>query len=236
MFVENPNLKGNVAELAIATEAARLGLSVLKPLTEHERYDLALSVGGSLLRVQCKWGSRRGDVICVRVSSSYHSPTRGYVKATYDESEVDLIAVYCEQLDRCYLLPVSLVTGQSRIHLRLKPAMNNQRAALNLAADYELRGAIAQLEERLTGSQEVVGSSPTSSTLNPSEAINASFPDRNCFSGLTGTVGMDEFYAKLAQYVRRAEAGDEILITRWSRPVASLGPAKLRSPALTADD
>jgi hypothetical protein len=37
MFVLNSNHKGNVAELAIATEATRLGLSVLKPLTEHER-------------------------------------------------------------------------------------------------------------------------------------------------------------------------------------------------------
>jgi prevent-host-death family protein len=35
---------------------------------------------------------------------------------------------------------------------------------------------------------------------------------------------MDEFDAKLAQYVRRAEAGGEILITRWNRPVARLGP------------
>ena len=61
MFMDNPNHKGNVAELAIATEAARLGLSVLKPLTEHERYDLVLVIGGQLLRVQCKWGisSRR---------------------------------------------------------------------------------------------------------------------------------------------------------------------------------
>ena len=58
MFVENPNHKGNVAELAIATEAASLGLSVLKPLTEHERYDLALDGGTRLLRVQCKWGAR----------------------------------------------------------------------------------------------------------------------------------------------------------------------------------
>jgi hypothetical protein len=33
----NPNQKGNVAELAIAKGAADLGLSVLKPLTEHER-------------------------------------------------------------------------------------------------------------------------------------------------------------------------------------------------------
>lgn len=54
------NDKGNVAELAIATEAARLGLSVLKPLTEHERYDLVLGVGGDLLKVQCKWALRRG--------------------------------------------------------------------------------------------------------------------------------------------------------------------------------
>ncbi|MBS1893672.1 MAG: hypothetical protein JST59_20420, partial [Actinobacteria bacterium] len=34
------NLKGNVAELAIAAEAAKLGLTVLMPMTEHERYDL----------------------------------------------------------------------------------------------------------------------------------------------------------------------------------------------------
>jgi hypothetical protein len=33
----NPNHKGNVAELAIAKEAASLGLSVFAPLTEHER-------------------------------------------------------------------------------------------------------------------------------------------------------------------------------------------------------
>jgi prevent-host-death family protein len=39
---------------------------------------------------------------------------------------------------------------------------------------------------------------------------------------------MDEFDAKLAQYVRRAETGDEIVVTRWGRPVARLGPAALR--------
>jgi len=64
-FVDNPNHKGNVAELAIATEAAKLGLSVLKPLTEHERYDLVLGIGGRLFRIQCKWGgSARGGDQC----------------------------------------------------------------------------------------------------------------------------------------------------------------------------
>ena len=143
MFVENPNHKGNVAELAIATEAARLGRSVLKPLTEHERYDLVLEIQGRLIRVQCKWGSRKRDVICVRVSSSYHSPTRGYVKSTYDESQIDALAVYCEDLDRCYLLPVSMVAGRQLLHLRTSAPRNNQRAAINYAAEYEL-GAVAQ--------------------------------------------------------------------------------------------
>lgn len=216
MFVDNPNHKGNVAELAIATEAARLGLSVLKPLTEHERYDLVIGVGGRLLRVQCKWGAYQGDVITVRLKSSYHSPTRGYVTATYCSSEVDAIAVYCGELTRCFLLPIALVESQVAVTLRLGRPRNNQRAALNLAADYEL-GAVAQLEERVAGSDEVEGSSPSSSTLN--------FPDPDDFADLKHTVGMDEFYAKLAQYVRRAEAGGEILITRWNRPVARLGPS-----------
>lgn len=230
------NHKGDVAELAIAAEAVRLGLSVLKPLTEHERYDLVFGMGAYLLRVQCKWGARKGDVVFARVGSCRHSPTRGYVKATYEASEVDLIAIYCEELDCSYLLPVELVVGQSRIQLRLNPARNNQRAALNLAAHYELRGAIAQLEERLTGSQEVAGSSPASSIPVLSAAVGASFPDRNGFDDLKEKVGMDEFYARLAQYVRRAEAGDEVLVTPWGRPVARLGPPGLKSPLVPADE
>ena len=39
------NHKGNIAELAIAAEAAKLGIAVLKPLTEHEPYDLILELG-----------------------------------------------------------------------------------------------------------------------------------------------------------------------------------------------
>jgi len=35
---------------------------------------------------------------------------------------------------------------------------------------------------------------------------------------------MDEFYAKLAQYVRRAESGEEVQVTRWGKPVARLAP------------
>jgi prevent-host-death family protein len=52
---------------------------------------------------------------------------------------------------------------------------------------------------------------------------------------LKSTVGMDEFYAKLAHYVRRAEEGDEVAVTRWGREVARLGPP-LFNPVPTAAD
>lgn len=220
--MENPNQKGNVAELAIATEAARLGLSVLKPLTEHEPYDLALGVGDRLLRVQCKWATHQGDVVHIHVGRCRTS-RRGYIRTTYGEDEIDALAAYCQTLDRCYLMPSPMITGRHGVHLRISPPRNNQRAAINFAADYEL-GAVAQLEERRHGMAEAEGSSPSSSTSNSRGAIGFDFPDRDRFADLAQTVGMDEFYAKLAQYVRRAEAGGETLITRWGRPVAQLVP------------
>jgi prevent-host-death family protein len=62
------------------------------------------------------------------------------------------------------------------------------------------------------------------------------FPDRDRFADLSDVVGMDEFDAKLAQYVRRAEGGAETLVTRWGRPVARLGPVILKDPAVPADE
>ena len=209
--MHDPNHKGNVAELAIATEAARLGLSVLKPLTEHERYDLVLGIGGQLHRVQCKWGKRCRGGIEVRLRSSYHSPTRGYVITTYEESEVDLVAVYGGDLDRCYLLPVELIAGRNMVFLRLDRPRNNQRAALNWAAAYEFPGAVAQLAERSDGIRKVEGSNPSSSTDDCAEEVGAHL-----------------FRNHFGYYMERAAAGAEILIHRRGKPYARLGPATLK--------
>jgi PD-(D/E)XK endonuclease len=159
-------LKGAIAEAAITAAAVELGIVVLRPVVEGRRYDLVFDVRHRLYRVQCKWAPRRGGAIEVRLASCRHTPS-GYVYATYDATEVDAVAVYCQELKRCYWLPIEEVADRRGFYLRLTPAANNQRAAINYAADYEL-GAIAQLGERLHGMQEVVGSSPTSSTSRPS--------------------------------------------------------------------
>ena len=221
--MENSNHKGNAAELAIAAEAARLGLMVLMPMTEHERCDLVLGIAGKLLRVQCKWGSCDGATIQVRLTSSYHSPTRGYVTRTYSPDEVDAVAVYCEATGKSYLVPIEKVAGLGLFTLRLTPARNSQRAALNSAARYEFPGAVAQLEERVAGSDEVRGSSPLSST-----ADSSALPKSE-------SVGANEFRNHFGIYLERAAAGAEISVTRHGRPDARLGPAARTLPAVGAD-
>jgi len=47
---------------------------------------------------------------------------------------------------------------------------------------------------------------------------------------------MDEFYARLAHYVRHAETGGNVVVTRWGKPVATLGPVESVQPGLVAAD
>jgi len=46
---------------------------------------------------------------------------------------------------------------------------------------------------------------------------------------------MDRFYARLAHYVRRAESGGEVIVTRRGKPVARLVPVALNPETVGAD-
>lgn len=220
--MDDPNHKGNVAELAIATEAARLGLSVLKPLTEHERYDLVLGIAGRLLRVQCKWAKKQGNVVAISLARNRRGPD-GFIRRSYSATEIDAIGAYCGDLDSCYLLPIELVAGRWAIQLRLAPTRNGQRAALHFADEYRL-GAVAQLAERYRGTVEAGGSNPPSS-IPGTDPVPAE-----------EEVGAHLFRNHFGYYMERAAAGGEILIRRRGKPYARLGPAVLKVPAAPADE
>jgi prevent-host-death family protein len=215
------NHKGAVAEAKIAAAAIELGVPVLKPMSEHGRYDLVFDVGCRLVRVQCKWATRKGDVVVVHLGGSYLSP-HGYVRSTYTPDEVDAIAAYCADLGECYILPIELVAGQYQAHLRLAPPKNGQRAALIWAADHQLPGAIAQLGERCHGMAEVVGSSPTGST-----------PGRIDMS--TEQVGAHKFRNHFGWYMERTVAGEEFLVTRRGKPCVRLIAAQPELPIPAGD-
>jgi hypothetical protein len=161
--------KGAVAELAIARHAAELGIGVWSAYT-IERYDLIFDLRPKLVRVQCKWASRYDDVVIVRCYSNRRNRD-GLLRRTYSANDVDAFAAYCAELDRCYFLPLEIFGERNAIQLRLSPTRNNQRQRINWANDFEfgatlsrVQGAVAQLGERLAGSQKATGSSPVGST------------------------------------------------------------------------
>ena len=163
------NQKGTLAEAKIVAAAIERGLGVSRPL-DDERYDLILDLRPALLRVQCKWSRRIGDVVAARLYTSRRGPG-GLMNTRYNLGEFDYFALYCPDNDACYLLDAEEFVAFRQVHLRLAPSRNNQALGIRWARDYEFGatlqrfpGPIAQLGEHLAGSQKVVGSSPTGST------------------------------------------------------------------------
>ena len=208
--MQSPNVKGAVAELEIELAATRLGVPVLKPVAEHGRYDLGFEISSRLLRVQCKWGrvDRDQTIIIVQVGGSRSTPG-GYVRTVYRHDEIDLVAVYAGEIDRCYLLPMTVVEGRSEVRLRLRPPANGQRAFVNLASDFEFAGAVAQLarardwQSRGRGFESPQLHSP----------IQAARPV---------VVGANEVRNRFGWYMERAAAGEEFHVERRGRPFVRL--------------
>ena len=155
---------------------------------------------------------RRGDVVVINARTSRRTAD-GYLRTAYSPDEIDVIAVYCAELDCCFAIPIGQIGSGGSFNLRLAPPKNGQRAGLHFAEEYPL-GAIAQLEERLRGTQEVAGSSPASST--PPADVAATI------------VGAHEFRNRFGWYMERAAAGEEIVVTRRCKPhlrLSAVAPA-----------
>jgi hypothetical protein len=199
--VDNPNVKGNIAELEIALAAQRAGVHVYKPIGEHGRADLVFEIGTELYRVQCKWGRLLQDeaAIAVNLVSSRWTPS-GQVRTKYGTAEIDLVAVYCGGIDRCYLLPARLFIDRRATQLRLAPARNGQRSGVNLAEAYEFDGAVAQLARAPRWQRGGQG-----------------FESPQLHSEPPITIGSDEFRNRLGYYLDLAAEGQELTITRWGK-------------------
>ena len=209
MFVMNSNVKGAVAEQAIVLAATKLGVPVLRPVAEHGRTDLALEIGGDLFRVQVKWGrlSPARDVVIVALRTS-RCTTRGHIYGTYSEGEVDLFAVYCGELDRCFLLPACPLANKTTLHLRLTAARNGQRACINLANDFTFAGAVAQLARASRWQRE--GQGFESPQLHPNSK-NAAV-----------TIGADSCRVSFGYWLDRVAAGEDVVVTRRGKPMIRL--------------
>ena len=166
MFVLSTNQKGALAETEDRHRGVRTRRAVLRPMQEHGRYDLAFEIGEQAAagavqvgrpdaRRQRRDRSRprardaRPPATCDRATPSMRST------CSRSTAVASIVATFCRPI---------WPSRRKEIWLRVRPTLNGQRACLNDASQFEFRGAVAQLEERVAGSHEVRGSSPLSST------------------------------------------------------------------------
>jgi hypothetical protein len=53
------------------------------------------------------------------------------VKKPYAEGEIDAIAAFSSDLDRCYFVPFNEILGRTYVQLRFTPCRNNQRLGVS---------------------------------------------------------------------------------------------------------
>jgi len=130
----NTTFKGEEAVQRIILRAIQDNIAVSRPVLEGGRYDLVLDFG-DLKKTQVKYaGSAKNGVIRVPTAST---DSRGKKGKVYTKSEVDLIVAYSPVTDKIYKLPAELWRGKRAVHLRYKPAKNNQKIGCIPANEWE---------------------------------------------------------------------------------------------------
>src|SRR5256712_10573292 len=126
---------GDISEAAIIARFLQLGYVVLTVYGGNQRYDLVIEdAEGQFWRVQCKTARIQDDGTVVAFDTANHNYALKNKKWRHYQGQCDYFAVYCEGLEKVYLVLVDQV-GATRVNLRLTPAKNNQAKNVRWAQD-----------------------------------------------------------------------------------------------------
>lgn len=126
---------GNMAEISIMRKFILNKIPVSIPFGNTEPYDLVIETNEGFKSIQVKNAKYlRGSII------AYIDNRSGYSKYTHNsyENVVDYIAIYCRDIDECYIVDTHNINSFS-ITLRVDPPKNNSCISqIRWAKDYLL--------------------------------------------------------------------------------------------------
>lgn len=140
---------GERSKTELIAAFVRHGVQIALPVCEGGRYDMMAEIEGRFFSVQCKT-ARIGHGVALFMTSS---PQRGQTAWRSYKGEVDLIAAYCKDMDKCYLVEVEQAPGCA-IQLRTELARNGQTSGIRMAADYELGTVVERLRSKVRAANE----------------------------------------------------------------------------------
>ena len=116
----NSKRKGTIAVGEAISHFITNGITVLIPISDCDKYDLAVDQNGIIKRVQCKYSSDQEPSgafsVDLRTFGGYREKT---YHTKYLKEDFDLLFVFCSDGHR-YLIPVDKIIGNSQIALGVK--------------------------------------------------------------------------------------------------------------------
>ncbi len=116
----NSKRKGSIAVGEAIAYFIGTGISVLIPISDCDKYDLAIDEKGSFKRVQCKYSNDKEKsgafIVDLRTFGGYREKT---YHTKYLQDDFDYLFVYCSNGDK-YVIPACRLIGKSQIAIGSK--------------------------------------------------------------------------------------------------------------------
>lgn len=121
-------------------EFIKLGINVLSPYGDCERYDFVFEYKGTFYKVQVK--TSKGDVDAFHFSAKSNTKVKGKtMHRHYTKEETDFFATFYN--NKCYLIPINEIGGSKK--LRINTPANGQIENISFAKNYELDVTLGKL-------------------------------------------------------------------------------------------
>lgn len=130
--------KGDLGVMEIMLDMTKHGYKIFTTISEHLPFDFVAFKDNKFFRIQAKYRTLENDgKISVPFRTSW-SDKNGTHSQFYNKEDLDYIAVYCPQTDKCYYINPSICNNKSAFILRIKKPKNSQTKGINFADDFLL--------------------------------------------------------------------------------------------------
>ncbi len=126
--------KGDIGVLKCQADLGERGYKIFVSISEHLPFDFVAYKNKKFYRIQAKYISAINNEYIPLDLRSCWSDLNGAHRADLDKSEVDLVAIYCPDTEKCYYLVPDIMHMQRNLRL-IKPK-NNQKKFINMADDF----------------------------------------------------------------------------------------------------
>jgi len=116
----NTKRKGSLAVGEAISYFVKNKMSVLIPISDCDKYDLAVDQKNGIKRIQCKYSDDKAPsgafIVDLRTFGGYRQKT---YHTKYLEDDFDYLFIYCSNGNK-YLIPAKEVIGRSQLALGIK--------------------------------------------------------------------------------------------------------------------